>query len=233
MPRSARHAPPGIVYHVLNRSNGRVALFRKAADFVAFERVIVEAHRRAPLRILDYVIMRNHWHFVVLPERDGEMSDFFRWLALTHAARWHEAHGTKGTGHVYAGRFKSFPVQDGAHLRTMLRYVERNPVRAGIVEHAADYRWGSAHVRQSADAPDALRAIVAARWPFRRPEDWSSWVDQPQTAAEEVAARLCITRGRPFGDEKWSVAVADRMGLSHTLRSRGRPRKSKAEKGLS
>jgi putative transposase len=100
MPRAARVAPGGFVYHVLNRSVGKMHMFRKAADFGAFERVMVEAHQREPIRILAYCILSNHWHFVVWPERDGQLSHFFRWLAHTHAMRWRVSHRTVGYGHL-------------------------------------------------------------------------------------------------------------------------------------
>ncbi len=149
MPRTARTILGGYVYHVLNRANCRLRLFRKDADYVAFEQVLAEAHERVPLRILGYAVMSNHWHFVVWPRRGRgqEVSDFFRWLGITHAQRWHAHHGTIGTGHVYQGRFKSFPVASDEHLLSVLRYVERNPLRAGLVKRAEEWRWGSLYRR--------------------------------------------------------------------------------------
>jgi putative transposase len=91
MPRRARKIVGGYLYHVLNRANGRLRLFRKEADFVAFETIVAQAFERVPLRILGYVVVGNHWHFVVWPRRGrGEqVSAFFRWLSITHAQRWH------------------------------------------------------------------------------------------------------------------------------------------------
>ena len=88
MLRTARRALGGLVYHVLNRAVGRMRLFPKVEDFEAFRRVMVEAYRRHPLRILAYCILSNHWHFVVRPNADGQLTDYFRWLAHTHAKRW-------------------------------------------------------------------------------------------------------------------------------------------------
>src|SRR5437867_3193091 len=138
MPRRGRTIVGGYVFHVLNRANGRLRLFKKEADFAAFERVLAEAHERLPLRILGYVLMSNHWHFVVWPKpgKPGDVSEFFRWLTVTHSQRWHAHHGTAGMGHVYQGRFKSFPVAADEHLRAVLRYVERNPRRAGLTTKA-------------------------------------------------------------------------------------------------
>src|SRR5258708_33837254 len=119
MPRSARIAPGGFVYHALNRAVARLPLFEKEADYEAFERVLLEAHQRTPTRILAYCVMPNHWHFVLWPKADGELTRFLRWLTHTHTMRWHAHHHTGGTGHLYQGRFKAFPVQSDEHLLTV------------------------------------------------------------------------------------------------------------------
>ena len=121
------------MYHVLNRSVGKRHLFGKDADFEAFQRVLIQAHQRHPIRILSYCVLSNHWHFAVWPDADGQVTAFFRWLAHTHAMRWRVAHRTVGYGHLYQGRFQSFPVQSDEHLLTVLRYIERNAVGAGLV----------------------------------------------------------------------------------------------------
>ncbi len=131
MPRAARKAPGGQVYHVLNRSVGKMHLFGKDADFEAFQRVMIEAHQRHPIRILSYCVLSNHWHFAVWPDADGQVTAFFRWVAHTHALRWRVAHRTVGYGHLYQGRFQSFPVQSDEHLLTVSRYIERNAVGPG------------------------------------------------------------------------------------------------------
>ena len=133
MPRAARKAPGGQVYHVLNRSVGKMHLFGKDADFEAFQRVMIEAHQRYPIRILSYCVLSNRWHFAVWSDADGQVTAFFRWLAHTYAMRWRVAHRTVGYGHLYQGRSKSFPVQSDEHLLTVLRYIERNAVGAGLV----------------------------------------------------------------------------------------------------
>src|SRR5688572_25304551 len=108
MSRRARVAPGGLVYHVLNRTVGRMKMFSREGDYRAFERIMLEAHENFPLRILSYCLMPSHWHFVAWPMEDGELSGFFRWLAHTHAMRWRVSHRTVGYGHLYQGRFKSF-----------------------------------------------------------------------------------------------------------------------------
>ena len=105
MPRQARHAPGGLIYHVLNRAVARLPLFEKPADYAAFERVLCETLERFPMRILAYVVMPNHWHFVLWPLEDGDLTAFCRWLTHTHTMRWRAHYHTSGTGHLYQGRF--------------------------------------------------------------------------------------------------------------------------------
>jgi len=201
-----------------------MTLFEKDEDYAAFEQVLQQAFEREPLRILGYCVMPNHWHMVVWPRRgaDTQVSEFLRWLTVTHTQRWHAHHHTSGTGHVYQGRFKSFPVQSGEHLLTVLRYVERNPVRAGLVRRAAARRWSSAW-RMSHGDDDAQDLL--ADWPVARPADWPELVDRPETEAELQSLRRSVRRGEPYGSESWTNRIIQRLGLEWTIRPRGRPRK--------
>lgn len=220
-------APGGLVYHVLNRSVGRIHLFRHDKDYAAFQRVILQAHERYPLRILAYCVLSTHWHFVVWPENDGEVTDFFRWLAHTHAMRWRVSHGTVGDGHLYRGRFKSFPVQTDEHLLTVCRYVERNALSAGLVKRAQNWRWSSLWARENGKGE--MRAMLSP-WPVRRPSDWTALVNEPITAKELQRVQTSLDRGRPLGSEDWIRRMADRLKLQHTLRDEGRPRKTAKSK---
>ena len=120
-----------------NRGNGRATIFHKDGDYEAFERVLVKSLDHVPgMRLLAYCLMPNHWHLVLWPRADAELSDFMHWLTLTHTQRWHAHYRDVGSGHLYQGRFKSFPVEADDHYLTLCRYVERNPLRAGLVEQA-------------------------------------------------------------------------------------------------
>ncbi|MBI2725810.1 MAG: transposase [Polaromonas sp.] len=222
MPRRPRIAPGGLVYHVLNRGVARLALFEKDADYEAFERVLVEALAEHSTRLLSYCVMPNHWHMVLWPRREGELTEFLRWLTHTHVMRWHAHFKTSGTGHLYQGRFKSFPVETDEHFYTVVRYVERNALRANLVERAEDWRWSSLWRREfgSVEAKSLL-----ARWPLPMSADWTAHVNRPQTPAEVDAVRNSIRRGCPFGSAGWQTRTARRLGLDWTLRARGRPRK--------
>jgi len=229
------------VYHVLNRANARRTLFERVEDYEAFERTLVEAHARLPVGMLAYCVMPNHWHMILRPRADGDLSEFMRWLTVTHTNRWHAAHGTTGTGHVYQGRFRSFPVEArrptaaerrhgvidaGSSLWAVLRYVERNALRAGLVDRAEEWRWGSLWRRTFGDAEQrAILSDPSDGWP----DDWLKWVNRPQSAEELDALRHCIARGRPFGAPAWAERITEKLGLPTTVRPRGRPRKQPPE----
>ena len=224
MGRPHRAAEGGYIYHVLNRANARMTIFEDDADYEAFEKVLVEAVERAQTRLLAYCLMPNHWHLVVWPRKDGELSRFVGWLTLTHTQRWHAHRRSTGAGHVYQGRFKSFPVQEDEHFYAVARYVERNALRARLARRAEAWRWGSLYRWLRGSAED--KALLAA-WPMSRKPSWVDHVNAPQTEAELSALRQSIRRGSPFGDESWSDRTARRLSLESTLRPQGRPKKEK------
>src|SRR5438067_3845258 len=152
MSRTARVAPGGLAYHVLNRAVARLPLLQKPADYDAFERVMAEAMARHPTRLLTYCLMPNHWHMVIWPEKDGELTAFVRWLTHTHTMRWHAHYHTSGTGHVYQDRFKSFAIQQDEHLLNVRRHVERNALRAGLAGRAEEWPWGGLRRRVCGEA---------------------------------------------------------------------------------
>ena len=222
MPRQARYAPGDVIYHVLNRAAGKMELFRHDADYAAFQRVLVETLERTPIRVCGYCLMPTHWHLVVWPQKDGELSIFMQRLTITHVRRWLEHRHRVGLGSVYQGRYKLFPVQDDAHFTTLLRYVERNPLRAQLVKRAEQWRWSSLSNTPSPQAP----RVPICRWPVARRSDWVDWVNQPQTSSEEQMLQRSLKYSRPFGSESWTAAMESKLGLP-PLRPRGRPSKQK------
>ena len=221
MGRPKRITLGGYVYHVLNRANGRLRIFKKDADFAAFEKILTEGIERFDMRICGYCLMGNHWNLLLWPRRDGDLSAFMRWITLTHVQRFHAAHRTVGIGHLYQGRYKSFPVQDNAYYTTVLRYIEANPVRAEIVQNAADWLWSSYAVRQGRQLP-----LELSEGPFSLPSDWTRQIHrQLNTKAAEAIAKS-INRSCPLGDPDWTQQTAQKMNLESTLRPRGRPPKN-------
>ncbi len=223
MPRTARIAPGGMVFHVLNRANARARIFGKEADYVAFERVMRETLVKQPMRILGYLIMPNHWHLVLWPERDGDLGAFMQRLTTTHVRRWHLHRKTVGCGHLYQGTYKSFPVETDEHLLTVLSYVERNALRAGLVERAEDWSWSSLWRWRHPDVTDDVPPLTP--WPLERPRHWLRQVNRPEPKAQLESLRTAVQRGRPFGSETWQALTAKQLGLESTFQPRGRPKK--------
>jgi putative transposase len=220
MARQPRASADGIVFHALNRGNCRMALFEKSGDFLAFLKLLEEGRRRVGMRILGYCLMSNHWHLVLWPRRKEDLSTFIQWISTTHVRRWREHRRSVGEGHLYQGRFKSFPVESDRHLLTVLRYVEANPLRARLVKRAEAWPWSSL-------APAPAAHVELAPWPIDRPHDWAERVNTPATEAEMAGVRLSVKRGQPCGDSKWVEKVAARLGLESTLRNPWRPKSEK------
>jgi putative transposase len=218
MPRTARASAADYIYHVLNRGNGRAEVFHRHADFDAFTQLTAEACSRLPMRVLGYCFMPNHFHLVVRPHRAGDLSRWMQWLLTTHVRRYRRHYG--GSGHVWQGRFKAFPCQDDDHLVTMLRYVERNALRAGLVSRAEDWPHGSLAVAAGRPIP-----VVLEPGPVPRDQAWIKRVNRPGSEAELEALRRSIARGAPFGTPAWSKATATDLGLQSSLNPRGRPKK--------
>jgi len=141
------------------------------------------------------------------------------WLTMTHTQRWHANHRTSGSGHLYQGRFKSFLVQSDSHFLTVCRYVERNALRAYLVQKAQEWRWCSLWLRTH-KPKDADTNIQLSKWPVERPDDWIKLVNEPQTQDELETLRLCINRDRPFGSRRWLMRTAKRLDLEFAVRPR-------------
>jgi putative transposase len=222
MGRPKRADETGCIYHMLNRANRRDKLFFKDADYEAFERVLTEAVARHQLDLFCFCIMPNHWHLCVRPRVDGEMSRFAQWLTLTHTQRYNAHYDTVGYGHLYQGRYKSFPVQDDEHFLTVCRYVERNALAAQLCETPDAWRFGSLHRWKHGTAKEKS---LLTTWPIPRHRDWIGCVTMALTDKEIQRLHWSKTRGCPFGEETWVESVARRFDLEMTMRPRGRPRK--------
>jgi len=220
MPRPPRADVAGEIYHVLNRGNGRMTLFHKDADYEAFERVLDEGLQKHPVNLIAYQWLPDHWHMVLSPQEDGAMSKLMHWVTMTHTARHHAHYRSTGSGHLYQGRFKSFPIQSDEHFFVLCRYVERNAVAAGLVSAAEDWQFGSLY-----NWCGGKCGIPLTRWPMARLPRWIARVNQPLSDKEEKQLRLAIKRSQPFGSVNWVESTARKYNLESTLRMRGRPRK--------
>ncbi len=220
MPRVARVSVGNQCYHVLNRGNAQQRVSFKDGDYQAFEKAMAHACVEVPMRVLAWCLMPNHFDLVLWPHGDKDLSRWMHWLRNTHVRRYHRHYGS--SGHLWQGRFKAFGIEHDDHLLTVLRYAERNALRAGLVRRAEDWRWSSVYAAARSEPQPSF-------WhegPVPRPRGWLEWVNEPATVAELTAVRECVERNRPYGEEGWQRAMAARLGVGASLRPRGRPRKT-------
>jgi putative transposase len=223
MPRRPQLATGGLVFHVMNRGARRLTLFDSADDYLTFTKVLHEAQGRVSLRLLSYALMPNHWHLVLWPEEDEQLPRFMMWLTGTHSRRWHRARPSSGGGTIYQGRYRAIPVHTDHHFLVVCRYVEQNPVKAGLAARSSDWPWSSAPLGAEAWRP------ALSPWPVRRPAAWRELVDVPPLRGEFDTLRAAIRAGRPFGPGTWPSDTAARLSWTAGMRPGGRPKRRPSE----
>lgn len=222
VPRRQMAGSAGIVFHVMNRGVRRLALFEDQTGYELFLRCLIYALRRVPVDLMAYCVMPNHFHLVVRPGEDSQLSAFMKRLTSTHSKRWHGYRRSVGTGAVYQGRFRAFPVQTDGHFLTVCRYVERNALRARLVRRAEDWPWSSAAQRCSNSD-----LIPLAPWPILPPHNWLEVINSHETVSDATAVRQALLSGLPLGDPAWRYGMIRTLGLEGVERGRGHRRTEK------
>jgi putative transposase len=194
-------------------------IFHKARDFEAFEQVLAEGLERYPVELLTYCVMPNHWHLVVRPETGQALGRWMGWVCVTHVRRYHEHYHSRGGGHIYQGRFKSFPVAEDDYFLALCRYVEANPLHAGLVKRAEQWQWSGLWRRAHGRGE-----LPLSPWPLERSRNWVAWVNRGLNDEQIAGIRISMQRDRPLGPQTWVRRAVIRLGLEHTLRGPGRPR---------
>jgi len=200
MPRTKRVLEANRVYHVYNRRTDRQLLFPSADAYDEFLDLLEDGQRRYNIRICSYCLMANHWHQALWIRDAGgarDASNYLRRLSSSHAIRFRCASGTRGNGHVYQDRFKSPVVESDWHYLTLVRYIEANPLEAGLVRRAEEWRWSSLAERVSGN-----RRILHDG-PVPIPNDWveivNSWSQRDEHPGTEVRRARdggCRAQGR-------------------------------------
>ena len=224
MPRIERIDVGDYVYHILNRANARVQIFDNNKDYQLFESILEEAVEKFDMRLLSYCIMPNHWHLVLYPKNDGDLSKFMGWLTNTHTRRWHTDKGTIGQGHLYQGRYKSFLCQNDFHFLALSRYVERNAKRAKLVKEAENWRWSS--VWRRTYGTDNQKKVLSS-WPIDMPKNYLKYLNKEQNEEEIDTIKKSIIKNAPLGTDSWRNVIVKKFKLEQTLRGAGRPKLNK------
>jgi len=217
MPRTARGIAAGFCYHVINRANNKARIFHDYSDYAAFVGLIAAAQLRNPVALLAACLMPNHVHLVLQPAADRDIARWMHWLFTSHVGRHHRKFQTGGR--LWQGRFRASAVQRDSHLLIVMRYVERNALRARLVSRAEDWPWGSLNWR--------LRGhplVMPHASPVPLPADWAQLVNEPQTPEELESLRASINRQRPIGSESWVACATQALGMQSSVGTSGRPR---------
>ena len=149
MPRTARFTVGNGTYHVMTRGNNRNNLFHYEEDFMKYLEILQENKSRYGIKIYHYILMDNHTHKIIKSSDEKSLSEFIKRLNVTYTRYYRKKY--KGIGHFFQDRFKSFLIQEGRYLLECGRYIELNPVRAGIVKDAKEYKWSSCRVYTEGD----------------------------------------------------------------------------------
>ncbi len=221
MPRMNRVAVGDVVYHVINRANGRAPIFTNEKAYAHFESLLLEAVLLTDMRLLAYVIMPNHWHLILYPKKDTDMGAFMHWLTTTHVRQQRAKTKSIGHGHLYQGTYKSFPIEEDQHCTTVIRYVEQNPLRAKMVKRAEDWKWGSLYRRMRGNKEDKK---LLAKLPTTLPSNYLTSVNTVLKEDDLDALRHAIKKNAPYGSEKWVSAMVSTHGMLSTQREGGRPK---------
>ena len=190
----------GVVFHVMNRAAISQTLFGGPADYAAFVALVRRSQRRTGIRILAYCLMPNHWHFAVWVENDTQLREFIGWLSFMHAMHVRTWTGTRGKGAVYQDRYLAVPVETETYFYRLMRYIERNAARAGLVDRPENWPWCSAARRRGSDH------IPIAAWPLDRPTDWLGFINNEDTAGDIAVIRARTQAGEPITRERLHVA---------------------------
>lgn len=222
MPRQARVSVGDVIYHVINRANGRQQIFNTDKDYQHFESLLTEAKELTDMRILAYCIMPNHWHLVLFPRSDTNLGEFMSWLTTTHVRQYRTKTQTIGYGHLYQDRYKSFPVESNEYCNTLIRYVEQNPLRAKLVTRAENWQWSSLWRREKGSVQQQK---LLTPLPVELPLNYLQSVNDILDTERLSVIRHSVNKGKPFGTDSWLDIMVDTFNLAHTLRGVGRPRK--------
>jgi putative transposase len=217
VPRIARVVVPGMPHHVTQRGNFGLTVFDDDEDRLRYLKWLGDYAETHGVRVWAYCLMGNHVHYVVVPEKDDSLAKTFNQVHRRHSLIMNRKHQRRG--HLWQDRYHSC-VLDDAHLYWAIRYVERNPVRAGLIERPEDYRWSSAPAR----VLGVQDQLLAADCPLSEAvEDWASYLSEWEDTEDLTNFRENTRTGRPVGSKGFVKRMEERLGRVLDAMPKGRP----------
>lgn len=217
MPRIPRGESSEGIYHIINRGNMRMQVFNDADDYEYFSELLQSGAVKEKIAVHAYCLMPNHFHLLVSTEREGSLSRWMQWVMTSHVRNYHKKNKT--SGHIWQGRYKSFIVERESYYVSVIRYIEANALRAGLVNNAEDWCYGSLAKRGLTDNEFLCEPLIELG------DDWARYVNEPMRMDEIEKIRNSVKRQAPLGEEGWQIETAAQYGLLSTLGNLGRPRK--------
>ena len=188
VPRKPRIVHTGGIYHVVNRGNDKRVIYPQADEYEHFLALLQEGRSHAPVSIVAYCLMPTHFHLVLIPLADGALSTYMHRVTGSYASGLRQRTRTRGFGHVFQRRFWAAPVSDHEAFVCVLRYVEGNARRAGLVARAQEWRWTSLTDRMQ-ESPQIINVC-----PLALPGPWPEWVNLGQDESVLTAIRRALRR---------------------------------------
>ncbi len=221
MPRLARTVFAHVPHHITQRGNRREEIFLTDEDRQVYLTWVTDYAQQHGVDLLGYCLMPNHVHLVAVPSTDEGLHRMLKPLHMRYAQRFNRHHGLQG--HVWQGRYFSAPL-DEAYLWATLRYVDRNPVRAGLVRKAERYPWSSAAAHCGV-RKDRILTPKRQWWKqFQAVEDWSAWLAEGDDPEKLMVIRRNINKGLPCGSESFLKKLEKQVGQMLHYRPQGRPK---------
>ena len=226
MPRPLRISLEGLVYHVINRGNNRQEVFKGEGDFDTYLKVLKKFKQKYSFRFYGYCLMNNHAHLIIEPTKAKTLSKIVQSITLSHIRLYHSKYSS--SGHLWQGRFKNPIVQSDEYLLQCLKYIELNPVRAGIVSTPQDYRWSSYAFHAFGRDRDGLldqadTYVSLAATDQERQKAYRDFIALEQDKSVFEHIRRSITHDGIFGSERFVEGLREKLSLSKPKR-RGRPK---------
>ena len=225
MPRKPRFYLPGASVHAVQRGHNKSAIFFDDFDYLEYLSCLKQAADACGCAIHAYVLMTNHVHLLLTPEESASTSRLFQGLGRHYVPYINETYGRRGS--LWEGRYKATIVQSQAYLLTCQRYIEMNPVRAGMVDHPAQYRWSS----YSANALGVSNPILSKHAEYQllgrsaddRQSAYRGLFDAPLGAEEMALQRSALQTGTPLGNDRFRSQIEAVSGRKVGFLRRGRP----------